>query len=74
MSLKHWLWLHRWSSLVCTLFLLLLCLTGLPLVFQEEIEHALQPVSIQSPGAEPLPWSGWSPSARPGRPAWCCAT
>lgn len=55
MSLKHWLWLHRWSSLVCTLFLLLLCLTGLPLVFQEEIEHALQPAIDQSPGAEPLP-------------------
>jgi uncharacterized iron-regulated membrane protein len=29
--------LHRWSSLVCTLFLLLLCVTGLPLIFADEI-------------------------------------
>jgi uncharacterized iron-regulated membrane protein len=32
-ALKRWLFLHRWSSLVCTVFLLVLCLTGLPLVF-----------------------------------------
>lgn len=29
--------IHKWTSLVCTLFLLLLCLTGLPLIFGEEI-------------------------------------
>jgi uncharacterized iron-regulated membrane protein len=32
---------HRWSSLVSTLFLLLLCLTGLPLIFHHEIDKAL---------------------------------
>lgn len=41
-SLKTWYWLHKWSSLVCTVFLLILCLTGLPLIFHEEIEHWLQ--------------------------------
>lgn len=40
-SLHRWLWVHKWSSLICTLFLLVICLTGLPLVFNEEIEHAL---------------------------------
>lgn len=39
MSTRRWAWLHKWSSLVCTLFMLLLCLTGLPLIFHEEIEH-----------------------------------
>lgn len=29
--------MHKWTSLVCTLFLLLLCLTGLPLIFKDEI-------------------------------------
>ncbi|RIY41246.1 PepSY-associated TM helix domain-containing protein [Neopusillimonas maritima] len=41
-SLKTWYWLHKWSSLVCTIFLLLICLTGLPLIFHEEIEHAFE--------------------------------
>jgi uncharacterized iron-regulated membrane protein len=39
--LQQWSWIHKWSSLVCTLFLLLMCLTGLPLIFSEEINHAL---------------------------------
>ncbi|MFG6433274.1 PepSY-associated TM helix domain-containing protein [Roseateles sp. LYH14W] len=38
-SLRVWMWLHKWSSLVCTLFMLLLCLTGLPLIFSHEIAH-----------------------------------
>ena len=40
-KLKTWYWIHKWSSLVCTVFLLVICLTGLPLVFHEEIEHWL---------------------------------
>ena len=40
-SLKTWAWLHKWSSLVCTAFMLLLCLTGLPLIFSHEIGHLL---------------------------------
>lgn len=36
---KTWWAVHRWSSLVCTAFLLLVCLTGLPLIFESEIEH-----------------------------------
>ena len=39
--LQTWDWIHRWSSLVCTAFMLLLCLTGLPLIFHHEIDHAL---------------------------------
>src|SRR5258707_2487549 len=27
-TIKTWAWLHKWSSLVCTVFMLLLCLTG----------------------------------------------
>ena len=36
-SFKAWHGVHRWTSLVCTVFLLMLCLTGLPLIFKEEI-------------------------------------
>lgn len=38
-TVSAWSWVHTWSSLVCTLFMLLLCLTGLPLIFHHEIEH-----------------------------------
>lgn len=40
-SLRKWIWVHKWSSLVCTVFLLMLCLTGLPLIFKEEIGDLL---------------------------------
>ena len=39
MSIRKWYLTHKWTSLVCTAFLLMLCLTGLPLIFHEEIEH-----------------------------------
>ncbi len=39
--LKTWHLIHKWTSLICTLFMLLLCITGLPLIFYEEIDHAL---------------------------------
>ncbi|MGE8678806.1 MAG: PepSY-associated TM helix domain-containing protein [Achromobacter marplatensis] len=40
-TIKTWYWIHKWTSLVCTVFLLIICLTGLPLVFHHEIEHWL---------------------------------
>ena len=36
-TLRIWSWLHKWSSLVCTVFMLVLCVTGLPLVFHHQI-------------------------------------
>jgi uncharacterized iron-regulated membrane protein len=40
-SIRNWFFVHKWSSLICTLFLLMLCITGLPLIFGHEIEHLL---------------------------------
>jgi len=39
MNIRLWFLIHKWTSLVCTVFLLMLCLTGLPLIFHEEIDH-----------------------------------
>ena len=39
MNIRLWYLTHKWTSLLCTIFLLMLCLTGLPLIFHEEIEH-----------------------------------
>jgi uncharacterized iron-regulated membrane protein len=40
-TIRVWYLVHKWTSLVSTLFLLMLCVTGLPLIFHEEIDHAL---------------------------------
>ena len=40
-TIKTWCWIHKWSSLVSTAFLLLLCITGLPLIFHHEIDELL---------------------------------
>jgi uncharacterized iron-regulated membrane protein len=36
-AVRAWCLIHKWTSLICTLFVLALCLTGLPLIFKEEI-------------------------------------
>ena len=73
-----WSVVHTWTSLISTLFLLLLCLTGLPLIFHHEIDEPLgyapQP-EIARPGAVA---SGASTRSRKPRwrpiPAGCCST
>ncbi|WP_207483021.1 PepSY-associated TM helix domain-containing protein [Arenibaculum pallidiluteum] len=40
-TLRGWRLVHRWTSLVCSLNLLVLCVTGLILVFHHEIEHLM---------------------------------
>lgn len=42
-SLQGWGLIHRWTSLICTAFLLLICVTGLPLIFADEIDGWLNP-------------------------------
>jgi uncharacterized iron-regulated membrane protein len=37
-SIRWWSVVHTWTSLICTLFLLVLCLSGLPLIFKDEID------------------------------------
>jgi len=36
-AIRRWSFVHTWSSLICMVFLLLLGLTGLPLIFADEI-------------------------------------
>lgn len=37
-AVRVWYLVHKWTGLVCTAFLLMLCLTGLPLIFHDEID------------------------------------
>ncbi|MFT3936700.1 MAG: PepSY domain-containing protein [Chitinophagaceae bacterium] len=54
-SIKGWFWWHRWTSLICTIFLLVLCITGLPLIFSEEIDQWLSkdPPYAEMPAGTP---------------------
>lgn len=40
-TIKTWFLVHKWTSVVSMAFLLMLCITGLPLIFHHEIDHAL---------------------------------
>lgn len=40
-AVRIWRLIHQWTSLISTVFLLLLCLTGLPLIFHHEIDEWL---------------------------------
>jgi uncharacterized iron-regulated membrane protein len=42
-TVRRWFLVHKWTSLICTAFILLLCLTGLPLLFMDELDGLLYP-------------------------------
>jgi uncharacterized iron-regulated membrane protein len=56
-KIKIWSSVHTWTSLVCTAFLLMLCVTGLPLIFYHEIDH------LTSATAEPVAMPANAPRA-----------
>lgn len=47
-TIRAWSWVHKWTSLACTVFLLMLCITGLPLVFTHELEEVLMPAGWEA--------------------------
>lgn len=38
-TIRMWYRIHKWTSLVCTAFILMSCITGLPLIFVDEINQ-----------------------------------
>lgn len=38
-GIRRWYLVHKWTSIVCTAFLLMFCVTGLPLIFHHEIDE-----------------------------------
>jgi uncharacterized iron-regulated membrane protein len=63
-TIKTWFLIHKWTSIVCTAFLLMLCVTGLPLIFHHEIDELTEDApqfglpgvgsSSEAPGLRPL--------------------
>ena len=52
-AIRAWYLVHKWTSLACTLFLLMLCVTGLPLIFHDEIDALVAGSGAASPAASP---------------------
>ncbi len=67
--MRFWVWTHKWSSLICTAFLLVLCVTGLPLIFRGEIDHALGYGASGDAAATPVPLTAIEAAAKAERPA-----
>lgn len=63
-TIRAWFLIHKWTSIVCTAFLLMLCVTGLPLIFHDEIDELTEGApqfgmpgvgsSGEAPGLKPL--------------------
>lgn len=71
-ALRIWLWVHKWSSLVSAAFLLMLCLTGLPLIFAHEIDEWFDPhppIAVAAPGTVAPPLETLVAKALSTRPA-----
>jgi uncharacterized iron-regulated membrane protein len=70
-ALKAWHRVHKWTSLACTLFFLVLCLTGLPLIFKDEIgvwTGATVPAAAAPPGTPVVSIDHFIADARSRRP------
>ena len=54
-AFRTWSLIHTWTSLISMIFLLMLCLTGLPLIFHYELDHLLgyEPPLPEMPAGTP---------------------
>jgi uncharacterized iron-regulated membrane protein len=68
---RRWTTLHRWSSLFCTLNLLLLSVTGLLLIFHHEIDEMLGVMpEVHTSGGTMQPLENLVQAAREAKPGW----
>ena len=63
-----WYRVHRWTSLVCTVFVLVSCLTGLPLIFDNEIDRGAGKAAESTAPAVPVDLDTLVAVARTQRP------
>jgi uncharacterized iron-regulated membrane protein len=69
-TIRRWYLVHKWASLVCTLFMLLLCVTGLPLIFEDEIDALTAPPVASAPAGPPVGFDRIVASARALHPGY----
>ena len=70
-AVKGWYLVHKWTSLVSTLFLLMFCLTGLPLIFSHEIDELTRaPALSEQAGTGRANLDAVLKTALVARPGW----
>ncbi|KTE02615.1 peptidase [Sphingopyxis sp. H038] len=62
-TIRTWFLIHKWTSIVCTGFLLMLCVTGLPLIFHDEIDALTE--DMRNYGMPGVGSSGEAPGLKP---------
>ena len=62
-TIRMWFVIHKWTSIICTAFLLMLCITGLPLIFHDEIDALTE--GTPNYGMPGIGSSGEAPGLRP---------
>jgi uncharacterized iron-regulated membrane protein len=62
-TIRTWFVIHKWTSIICTAFLLMLCITGLPLIFHDEIDALTE--GTPNYGMPGIGSSGEAPGLRP---------
>jgi len=62
-TIRAWFLVHKWTSILSTAFLLMLCLTGLPLIFHHEIDELTE--AAPQYGLPGVGSSGEAPGLRP---------
>jgi len=67
-GVRRWYIVHTWTSLISTVFVLIACLTGLPLVFHHEIEHWFSERAELNEAAAPPTLDELLSNARAARP------
>ncbi|MGH6614537.1 PepSY-associated TM helix domain-containing protein [Sphingomonas sp.] len=70
-NIRRWYLVHKWTSLVVTAFLLMFCLTGLPLIFHHEIDDLTRaPVIAAQVEARPVNLDAIGRRAVAEQPGW----
>lgn len=70
-GIRRWYLVHKWTSIVCTAFLLMFCITGLPLIFAHEIDELTRgPKMAESVAAGTADLDVVAARAVAGEPGW----
>lgn len=69
-GIRRWYLVHKWTSIVCTAFLLMFCLTGLPLIFHHEIDDLTRAPALVEKAEGIASLDAIAADALKGHPGW----
>lgn len=69
-GIRRWYLVHKWTSIVCTAFLLMFCITGLPLIFHHEIDELTRAPVLAAKAEGTASLDAIAADALKGHPGW----